>query len=170
MSHKKQQRSLFMYVGTAQAAMHVMQMTGAGECKNCLGAETVCKTFVHARGFWCCIVKTHVRAHYSAVSQPFICILCWERALRRSHLPYRKCAPSLHIPPFIMLTPAQLLLWNGEKWLSQLFPWASCKYVCVYICVCACMRSLCVWWALAGMIWTWHARQEIFLAHWTIFI
>ncbi len=125
--------------------MHVMQMTGARECENCLGAETVCKTFVHARGFWCCIVKTHVRAHYSAVSQPFICILCWARALRRSHLPYRKCAPSLHIPPFIMLTPAQLLLWNGEKWLSQLFPWASCKYVCAYIFVCALVWGVCAY-------------------------
>lgn len=97
-------------------------------------------------------MKTHVSAHYSAVPQPFICILCWARALRRSHLPYRKCAPSLHIPPFIMLTPAQLLLWNGEKWLSQLFPWASCKYVCacIFLCtlvwgVCACDEHWLVW-------------------------
>lgn len=132
--------------------MHVMQTTQAGECENCLGAETVCGTFVHARGFWCCVVKTHVSAHYSAVPQPFICILCWARALRRSHLPYRKCAPSLHIPPFIMLTPAQLLLWNGEKWLSQLFPWASSKYVCACIFprvlvwgVCACDEHWLVW-------------------------
>lgn len=93
--------------------------------------------------------------------------------LRRSHLPYRKRAPSLHIPSFIMLTPAQLLLWNGEKWLSQLFPWASCKCVCAHPFAMLCLYEE---FALCDELWLLQFRHDMtrqdFVRHadWILFI